>query len=330
MSGVETPYIYPQFKFLEKQWKDTMLNKGNLKLSYISDFRNNIYPGQIYDKDEGFLSITNFYNEFSGFAKDADGLLKFLLPPDFRIKVKGQEITQCFNIFDFLIYCTSSYIFSESLNQAFKDEKDSCIMITHPTEFFNIVSEEIDNFRYLGNDNCNYTIGKSIYETDPDSYSLTNRIMSNKPAIALIKPPEFINQMEKRAIWINKGKTLNFDPIFIESEKLIKYCIPIDISKVDKKKLADSENNLGVTCFMKSKAGTLSISVHSGRFSIPTPIIVNLPDFEKPLIGLLNPNNEVQDSLSANAEIGVLIADVGVIFNLIFLEDLFEIEYIAN
>lgn len=46
---------FPLFKFLEKKWADEMRSKGSIKLSYISEFRNDIFPGKIHDKEEGLL-----------------------------------------------------------------------------------------------------------------------------------------------------------------------------------------------------------------------------------------------------------------------------------
>ena len=85
---------FPLFKFLEKKWADEMRINGSIKLSYISEFRNDIFCGKIHDKDEGFLNIQNFYSEYSGLAKDANGLIKFLFPPECNVNFKKQEINK--------------------------------------------------------------------------------------------------------------------------------------------------------------------------------------------------------------------------------------------
>ena len=213
------------------------------------------------------------------------------------------------------------------MNQAFEDGKDSCIMISSPDEFFKEISEEIKEYAFFGNDLCDYSIGKCINESDPELNSLTNMFLSNSPAIAFIKPPKFVNQMEYRAVWVPKNYPSSLNPIFPNIKKLTEYCFPIDISNVDHKKLFEYNSDVEICCKIIGKNGSASLSRYSNRHKIPCPVIVNHPEYKNPLVGLFSPSHVIRNAIISNAVIGLLQSEKGNIHNLIFLEDLIGFEY---
>ncbi len=331
--------IFPQFKFLENQFAEKMLYEGSVKLSFIKEFQDLKYidSGKIYDKEEGKLSITNHYSNYFGYVKNANGVLPIVMSDKLYnfVHLKDLTITDTIQLNDSLIYCTSSSIFSETLNQSLEDKKDCCVMISNPENFISSISlhERLQDFCHYAYKSCNYVFGKEFCERDPDENSITNFFLRNNSVeVAYIKPYEFRNHSEHRAIWIPKNLINNYEPQIISIPKIANQFLKITFENITSHKLHFLENNKSFGVKVVLKNGAESFFMHKIPRDISSPVIIKIKDDDNELLGFLQkPNyNTISDAVITNCAIGFMHTVKGLVLHLNYLKDIQELNYFIN
>jgi hypothetical protein len=272
--------INPLFKFLSKKWANELVLNGSFRLSKIQEFRDNLkYANHIHDSLEGILHIENEYDFYEGYIKNANGLLLNYLNPLDHITAKGLKLEHEINIYNALVYCTTSNFLSNSLHQAFEDGKDSCVLITKPELFFNAISDTIKDFNFASVGKCIYE-GKSLFENNPGINSKTNSLLMNPLLSIYFKPKEYKNQMEVRAVWTPMHNN-SVKSIIGKLKDLTKYCILINYDSVDKNKILNYSKGqkIGTRIIFKNK------SVSSFQIELPyqvcSPIVEEMDGEER-------------------------------------------------
>lgn len=170
---------FPLFKFLMSNYAEKMLNDGEIRLSNLYSFKSNNFGGLIDDSTEGEVNIINLYDEYNGLAEDVECLILLMLGKGYK-NLKNITLQNDLKTPDALIYCTTAYLFSDSLSWAIEEGKESCIMITDPDAFFSLIHQHIkDGYKYYRYGSCLYikTDYGDFREDNPDKSSLTNLIL---------------------------------------------------------------------------------------------------------------------------------------------------------
>ncbi len=276
----------PLFKFLEKKFAKKLINEGCIRLTKLTEFRDTQkYSDQIHDPLEGILEIKNHFDYYKGLAKDGTGLIPFLFDPMLPVECVNGEMSCTVKVDNFLIYCTSQELFTDSMIQAFKDKKDACVLIKDPNKFFDIISQSCPHLNFLGNRYCNYKIGKKLFEKNPVRNSNTEKIMKYPVQAAWLKPKEYANQVENRAIWSSK-KNIDLESIIICRDELKDLVMEIDIENVNEEALKNNRN-LAVGVIVKHTNGKVSTLTMQRPNKIICPVINYLKGEERPYLGLL-------------------------------------------
>jgi len=269
---------FPLFKFMEKEHAKNMLANGEIYIPNLYSFKKNKFGGLIDDNTEGEIFIENHYAKFDGLAEDVESIMLLTMGPgrkSLRNITLGNEIINP----DALIYCTTSFLFSDSLSWAIKEGKKSCVMISDSQIFFQIIHEK------LKHNYPNYSFGSCIYiksddgyfkESNADKNSMTNQIMHDRFLEFLLKPKRFSPQREVRAIFRNNSESTNTE---IQPEK-------ITIPEIKKELIEVKFSDVDIDILSKKKEGKIKMInvLKSGiRYSITfetprdlmTPIIYN-------------------------------------------------------
>lgn len=185
------------FKFLSHDYAETML-KGDVYISDISDFRNtDKHKLTVGDAMEG---ITNY--------------------------ISCNEIKQIV-VNDHYIYCTTTNFISDSLFWAQKNNKECCVMITSPQDFFDKINRDSPDIEFCGSAICSYKPSKTF------DFNLYHEVSTNhitRLNTCLIKELKYAPQLEYRAIW--KPKTTPEKNILLNSD-ISKHLIKIHYSKIN-------------------------------------------------------------------------------------------------
>jgi hypothetical protein len=211
---------FPLFKFLKNEHAQNMLEKGEVYISNLYSFKNNRFGGMIDDNTEGEINIINYYDDYEGKAEEIESIMLLLLGPGLK-RLKDVTLENKLINPDALIYCTTSYLLSDSLSWAIKEGKSSCVMISDSLYFFNIIYSKIKNkYKDYKIGACSYVKSDNgtIREANADKNSFTNKILHDRFLEFLLKPERFLPQREVRAIYRNNSESLDKT---LEPEKLI-------------------------------------------------------------------------------------------------------------
>lgn len=214
------PAEKPLYKYLKKEYAEKFLNSGELLISTLYDFRNEEEHGNKRgDKGEGKKEISEEvsitiedplkHNPLSPLVK------KFI---DLKSGAKNTIIQNSEFIVDqdsgdSYIYCMSSK-FDKKLLEDF--ESDVCICIKSPWKFIKAISIELrKKADFLGLSPCKYKNRQQTYGSH-DNYHAS-----------IIKPVDYKNQAEVRAIWNAKNPhetPLQKLLIHLEKKYIMRFC----------------------------------------------------------------------------------------------------------
>jgi len=208
-------FIYPLFKFLNrKKYSEKFLNEGSIKIGTLYEYRNcEEYTKKVLDEKEGQFEITAIIDsEEDMIGKDLSGFGFYMMGKPEKNKFRFRNITFNSNRNDpnCYIYSTSAAFTTNVLKQAIDDGYISCVMIHEPFSFFSRVSENFQDSDFMGYHPCIYVDRKIELNYKSDSERLD--LLSKLPG-ALIKPPDYKNQIEVRAIWKPKKQHQLLSPL---------------------------------------------------------------------------------------------------------------------
>lgn len=241
----------PIFKFLPEEWSRALLEKGNVRLATLYEFRDaRDYSGKIFDEDEGKAFMTS--------KVDLKRTLCTLTLPNLHI------------------YSSSLYLFSDTYIQSVEDGKNSCVMITNPTEFFQKVSNNFglgEPMQYP----CNYE-GRIF----PEDHKI---FRSNKFSLAFQKPVEYKGHREFRAVWREmlddnkRGFSKNVPEV-------IPFCIKVDIEQVNPNIINGEGKKKQIEIKVIHNDGSEPmICRYSRPFELFTPVLFQNESSDEVLIG---------------------------------------------
>jgi hypothetical protein len=279
---------------MKNEHADKLINEGEIYLSNLSSFTKNSFGGKIDDSTEGKITIENFYNHYIGRVKDTEGLIPMLNQPYSLVELNRAELSSTFENPDSLVFCTTSFLFSDSLSWAIKENKETCVMILDSTLFYNEIENALGTqYHGIPPTSCEYNknINGILREINPDKHSHTNKYLSNQHYISFTKPKNYEEQREVRTVFFKKDNITRASegellPISLNINTVNIY-IKIEFQNADKRIL------------LNEKAGQIQIKINKKNgepslFEIKKPKKLFTPVFMKPLniLGFWHPLGE--------------------------------------
>jgi hypothetical protein len=321
-------HIKPLFKFAKKEHRDSFCKQGVIRVGTLFEYRDQQkYSGKIYDKGEGQKSISVFFenenisaNEIAkfGFNFSGEGI--------FNMINSTLEIQMNHN--DCYIFCTSSDFFSDSLTQAIQDKYDACTLITQPELFFKELDKKFIDGDIIDFLPCLY--GDRNIQLNWKKQKQYIKLFTSIPA-ALIKPKKYQNQREIRTIISPLSENIILEPKIKTINELTKYTLPIDFSGFDSFYFKDQskKKEIIVRIIKKNNFNESKFSVQFPN-EIFTPHIFEINNDLK--LGFISQTrtNTYESPKSSNAEIGIIITDIGPIFCVNSLKSIERIEYFSK
>ncbi len=321
-------HIKPLFKFAKKEHRDSFCKQGVIRVGTLFEYRDQQkYSGKIYDKEEGQKSISVFFenenistNEIAkfGFNFSGEGIFNMI----------NSTLEMQMNHNDCYIFCTSSDFFSDSLTQAIEDKYDACTLITEPELFFKELDKKFTDGNIIDFSPCLY--GDRNIKLDWRNHKQYIELFKSIPA-ALIKPKKYQNQREIRAIITPSNEDIILEPKIKTIKELSKYTLPIDFLGFDCDFFKDhSKNKKIVVRIIKKNNSNESEFFILFPNEIFTPHIFEINDDIK--LGFISQTKtDTYDSpKSSNAEIGIIMTDIGPVFCVNSLKNIERIEYFLH
>jgi len=269
---------FPLFKFLKSDHAKDMLQEGKIYIPNLYSFKKNRFGGLIDDNTEGEVCIENHYESFDGYAEDVESMMLLTFGAG-KKKLVNVTLKNEIKNPDALIYCTSSFLFSDTLSWAIKEGKESCIMISDSQLFFNLIYEKLKHkYPLFKFGSCLYVKSDEgiYYEPNANKNSLTNEIMHDRFMEFFLKPKNFSSQREVRAIFRNNSESINDE---IEPETLIipeirKLLFEIDFKNADVEILTERKKGR-INMINVLKSGDKHSVCFETPFNLMTPLIFN-------------------------------------------------------
>ena len=324
-------FIFPAFKFLSSEHARRLLDNGNVHLPTIQEFRDpRRYKGKIVDPREGQVKLVSRYTHYEGLAKNANGTLSRFYPPNQRLDVLNTEWAEELDFASAHIYCATRFFYSDSLEWAIGEKKDSCVLITDFEAFLRRVSDALDDLQFLGVRECLY-IGRDIEETDPGPNSLANYLLADLRRIAFVKPKKYASQRELRAVWQRADGASEFEAINLDVPSVRDLCIPMDFSNVRRELLLNCKLPgvaLGVR-IVRKPPGVAAEYLLQAPLEVFSPVIFRSRPEERWLLGCYYSGEErtFANGHTRNAEIGITISRIGPIFCCVHLDQIQRLEF---
>lgn len=207
------------FRYSGQKYNESLLALGNIRVGTLHDFRRTEHKQGIVDVNEGKKRVSHHVPYLT--EKDAESIHSKALSEFRAVDIQGATnvvienllMTQEFNHPDCFVHCTSFEYSSEVLKQF--EGADSCVEISDVTGFYKRLTETLNAILPVHN----FTLSHVKYMSRNEDWNGKN--WGWHPA--LIKEPEFIKQVELRAIWYPKF-TGNIAPMVINDTGLIKFC----------------------------------------------------------------------------------------------------------
>lgn len=203
-------FIYPVFKFGKKEHSNSLLSRGQVHLPTLHEFQDSArYSGSIHDQFEGTYILND----------------------------QKMAVANC------IVYCSSQHFFSDTLEWALSQGKDSCVAIVDFDLFCDVIGSKLHpQFKLLGVGSCDYS-GKSGFKSDFKSERELKEFLKEK--LIFSKPEEYKNQFEVRAIWQFYSKPNYNDALTIELDFLRTFLIPINMGNVTFEALREHKKGKG-------------------------------------------------------------------------------------
>ena len=266
-------YSFPLFKFMYKDHAKKMLNKGEVHLPCLSEFRKTSEKSLVYDEKEGTFNFKDTYN-YNGKGSEAPYIPNFYFSPNSNVHLENMTVSgDNLNLPDVWVYCTSGRLLSESLTWALKESKTSCVMITNPKKFLELLKSKIKETNFSEFFSCIYVNKKKANKN------------SDLRQYYFHKPEKYKNQNEVRMV----GSSLKakLEPLTIQMSEIKKILIEIDISNL---KLSDvKEGKKKIVHQIIKKDGSIARFLIPTPYEVYSPLIVDLLGCEKSMLGFACP-----------------------------------------
>ncbi len=224
------------------------------------------------------------------------------------------------------IYCVTRYLFTDSLQWAKEEKKDSCVLITDYERFLSLASSAVEDVRFDSVKECKY-LGRTIEENNPGPQSLTNYFLSEQREVAYLKPIDYQQQKEIRAIWYSPTKD-EATPITLDVDGVADLTLPIDISGINFDEIHKGDIKLGARIYKRDKTEPAEYVIEepSGFF---TPVIYCHKEGPR-YFGFAYPGSikKISNGLFKNANAGINYSPIGLIFCCVELDNIERIEFI--
>lgn len=207
------------FRYSGQKYNDALLALGNVRIGTLHDFRKTEHKQGIADVNEGKKRVSHHIP----YATDKDvGSIHLDALKTFRaidlggatnVVLENISVSQEFDHPDCFVHCTSVKYSFDVLRQF--GGADSCVEISDLAGFYQRLTETLNSIvpvQFL-------TLSQVQYMKRHEDWN--GRDWGVHPA--LIKEPEFIRQVELRAIWIPKFSG-NISPIVINDTDLLRFC----------------------------------------------------------------------------------------------------------
>ena len=319
-------YTFPIFKFAESKFSKEFIDKGQIKIGTLYDYRNEEkYSGKICDNKEGNKTISV---RIENVSTKGNEFLKHGIPMggDGNIKLSNSTITLDLNSKNCYIYCTASELLSDTLIQYFEEDGyDSCVMITQPNEFFKELDKSFEFGTFINFFSCLYGSRNINLNWEQDKEYI--KVLKSFPA-SILKPKEYFHQREIRAIL--SPNTDSIKPEIIEIPSLTKYLIDINFDDFDLGVLKGKKTNNRIGVRIKMNDGKpdalFSIKYPNEMFS---PIIYGI---DESLLGFKfgTKAETYKEANIDNAQIGITPTEIGTIFCSNNLNRISRLEYFTT
>lgn len=284
---------FPLFKFQKAEHAENMLNYGEVHIPNLYSFKGNNFGGLIDDTTEGEVRIKNHYHKFNDLAENAESLLLLLLGPG-RKNLENVTLENVITNLDALIYCTTSYLFADSLSWAKSDKKESCVMIADSELFFHLLNKKLrSNYPDFKYGSCLYLksdIGV-FEENNAGKESLTNKILHDRFVEFLLKPKKYSSQREVRGIFRNSNSKLTNSHLSSETIRIPEIkdiLVEIKISEVDIDILSGQKEGK-IKMYNVLKTGEKYSVTFESPNSLLTPLVYKNKDLH---VGFSTPNEK--------------------------------------
>ena len=218
------------YRYSKRQFSKLLLEKGNIRIGTLHDFRRSEHKRGISDPQEGKkevshrvrdLHIDDLGNVLSGTSKDADALKAFGLvrrgPGAGTTIVRGAIGIHTFDQADCFVLCTSKTLSREIMLEF--EGADSCVRIVDIANFYNrltVLLQRVVPVTFRG-------IHEIRYQDRREAWN--GRDWGFHPA--LIKEVQFKKQSEIRAIWAPAGNR-QIEPVIVEDPWLRTCCVEVE------------------------------------------------------------------------------------------------------
>ena len=257
-------YIFPLFKFMKAEHAKSMLKDGEIYLPLLSSFAID-EPSLTYDKKEGSFNFKDTYS-YRGDGENAPHIPGFHFEPGSNINIQNLTVvSNDIKLPDVRIYCCSKILFSQSLNWALNDSRDTCIMITNPKKFRDCLVKQIGS-------ECS-EFNSCIYNDE----KLANKDTDMRQ-FYWYKPTKYQNQDEVRMVI----SQLNKHSGIFKIPEIIDYLIEIKLD-IDTDILTGKKEGT-ITHEIIKKDGSASATFQVNKpFGIYSPLLLSL--FESMSLG---------------------------------------------
>ena len=205
------------FKYLKKEYADSLLTMGLIRVGTLHDFRRADHKKGITDQQEGKKKVKHAIPHL--FVSDLDDPSVKKIEDNFPIKfgqnslLENCAVAREINHINCFIWCTSK-ISSAATMQEF-EEANACIEIFNPQAFYDELTKTLNSkvsvtFRGV------YPV---IYQSREEEWNGIDWGLSP----ALIKEPSFSQQYEIRAIW-EASHGLPISPLILCNSRLTAFC----------------------------------------------------------------------------------------------------------
>ncbi len=234
-----------------------MLERGSVRVGTLHEYRDEErFEGKTSDANEGSRQIlVQGPRSIDGSESQVLGIQ--LMCPG-RLEVDG-SMAVSLDWPDCNIYCLSGAFFTSTLRQSLADGKKACVAILDTRSFFAALSEQSSLGQLLLVDQCRY--GPRNIEI-PQNQSLMEVAGAAIPPV-LLKPEEYSDQREVRAVWQNRDGPVAASVVDLAS--VTSSLLPVSFSDVDVTAVLEGKEELVVGARIKRESGK------DGLFSIRVP-----------------------------------------------------------
>lgn len=219
----DNPLPTTLYKYLEEQYAVPMLERGNIRLGTLYEYRDH-WNDQVRDPNEGNFSATQYIDSYSSATGPVPGIAGHFFGQNVNnLFIAGSTFIEQHTLPNRNIYCATEEA-SENVMHDFNS--DVCVEITNPKAFFQAILRAIllnHHVDYLITCRCTYD-GRSVDYIDAT-------LVTGHPVGYWVKDPSYILQKEVRTVFFFPDTTLSIAPIIIDVPEIIPLIRRYDFNK---------------------------------------------------------------------------------------------------